>query len=169
MDQPEHVTLGNAAVVTYVISSGGVRIEHLHVAPGWTVMRQVPAKPRHRRRPASTVSVILSMDQSPGVLQWEFEVNQRDDGTWELATNEQWPGGDEVVIDTPAGRLRATCRDQRLSAPEVVVRPGWQITSQSHDDEEILVIMADGQQDWECVIWADDLGHGPTTVQREHR
>ncbi len=158
---------GDAGTVSVDIDARGARVAGIDAAPGWAVSKQIPRR-WARRRPTPFVVVYL---RRGALHEWEVEVNQLADDSWEVALCEQWPDPRPESVATPGGSVRFRWDDKGVHVGEMVPAAGWVSRTDPADEEESFGVsgaFSRGTEEWEVLV-GSEVGHGDqTVVQRGH-
>lgn len=169
----DRIALGVAGVAAVTITSAGVVLDDLQIAPGWVAHRSPKLGLLRRARPREFARVILRQGEGPLAPEHELEVARLDDGSWELAVRDQWTGDATRTVPTPAGEVACRLEGGRLAVDHADARDGWTARAEAHDGDEVVVVFTRGggvsTEDWEVVVLTDIDGSGTPMIEREHR
>lgn len=161
----ELFTLGTAATVEVDIDDRGARVASTVAAPGWKVVKRRPRR-WARRRPSNYI--LLYVRRGP-IDEWELELNQLLDGSWEAAVVEQWPDDHPESIATLGGTARFWWDDTGLHLGEVRPAAGWGSRVDVEEGKDAWVWFSRGKEDCEAVVmtgWGRNFDQ--TVAQRGH-
>ena len=173
MPYTERVDLDAAGSIGITIDADGVLVDDVSAAPGWQIVAQHPKAGLLRRRvkPAPSAVVVLTRSGPDGHEERELEVGQLD-GSWELAVRRQAPCPSNGSITTPGGTVTvpsAPSAARASSAPvvQVAAADGWGVRSREEGPDDIVVVFARGEEEWEVVVLLDD--DAPPVADVDHR
>ena len=173
MPYTERVDLDAAGSIGITIDADGVLVDDVSAAPGWQIVAQHPKAGLLRRRvkPSPSAVVVLTRSGPDGHEERELEVGQLDDGSWELAVRRQAPCPSNGSITTPGGTVTvpSATSSARASLAVVQVEPadGWGVRSREEGPDDIVVVFAWGEEEWEVVVLLDD--DAPPVADVDHR
>lgn len=154
--EPGTWQVGDAGTVTFSVVEGRLSLDEVAPADGWQVTEQ--------EADGDEIEVDLERDGE----RYEFQVELEDDGSvlevrieHDLDTSE---AGTFELGD--AGSVTVAIDGDRLLLEDLTVADGWQVVTDSRDDDEIEIDLERGDQRWDLEIELDD---GRLEVERDHR
>lgn len=170
----ERIPLGDAGSVDVIVTADGARLVDVQAAPGWTRRQHRPKGFLRRRRPAPYVAMSLSEGPRPTDRQWEFALEQHEDGSWRAAVLHAWAGPADGVVETGGGRLRTAVEAGVLVIAAAEPRGGHRVHTETHDGDEVVAVfhrdgvpVGDGEE-WEVQVLLG-LDGEPTRLEVDHR
>lgn len=154
--EPGTWQVGDAGTVTFSIVEGRLSLDEVVAAEGWQVTEQ--------SADADEIEVDLERDGE----RYEFQVELEDDGSsLEVRIDHDIDTAEAGTFELgDAGSVTVAIDGDRLVLEDLTVTDGWEVDTDSRDDDEIEIDLERGDQRWDLEI---ELDGGRLQVERDYR
>jgi hypothetical protein len=153
--EPGTWQVGDAGTVTFSLADGRLSLDDVSPADGWQATEQ--------EADGDEIDVTLER----GDERYGFQVELESRGTvLEVRVDHEIDGADAGRFELgDAGSVTVSIDGDRLVLDDLTVADGWEVLSESLDDDELEIDLARGDQRWHLELELDD---GRLEVERDY-